>query len=152
MVNEAVAAQSDHAVEILKDELTRSKIPFTDISKPDDNHPEKVVVKGVPSDFSSRLSNIAQDRLPEYDAVGTADNTWILTMKPTQVEDLKSGTVDKPIEAIRRRVDALGVSEPVIQRNGMGNDQILVQLPGVDDLGRVRAIIQSTARLELREA
>jgi preprotein translocase subunit SecD len=59
--------------------------------------------------------------------------------------------VDQSIEAIRNRVDSLGVSEPVIQRNGMGNDQILVQLPGVDDPGRVKEIIQSTARLELRQ-
>src|SRR5262249_17038113 len=87
-----------------------------------------------------------------YDIVGGADNSWILTMKPTQVEDLKSRTVDKSIEAIRRRVDALNLTEPVIQRNGMGNNQILVQLPGVDDMGRVRDLISTTARLELRES
>src|SRR5262249_25505888 len=141
MVNEAVAAQSDHAVELLKDELGKSKISYSDVSKPDpDNHPEKLVVKGGSPDAASRLRTIAQDNLPEYDIVGGPDNTWILTMKPTQVEDLKSRTVDKSIEAIRRRVDALGVSEPQIQRNGMGNDQILVQLPGVDDPGRVKEI------------
>jgi preprotein translocase subunit SecD len=49
-------------------------------------------------------------------------------------------------------VDSLGVSEPLIQKNGLGENQILVQLPGVDDPGRVKEIIQSTARLELREA
>src|SRR5262249_21621100 len=44
-------------------------------------------------------------------------------------------------------------SEPQIQRNGLGGEnQILVQLPGVDDPGRVKDIIQSTARLELRES
>jgi preprotein translocase subunit SecD len=153
MVNEAVGAQSDHAVETLRDELSKAKIPFTDISKPEpDNHPEKVVVKGVSSDFSSQIRNITSDHLPEYDIVGGADNSWILTMKPTQVEDLKSRTVDKSIEAIRRRVDALNLTEPVIQRNGMGNNQILVQLPGVDDMGRVRDLISTTARLELRES
>src|SRR5260370_18124431 len=72
-------------------------------------------------------------------------------MKPAAINDLKTRTVDQSIEAIRNRVDSLGVSEPVIQRNGMGNDQILVQLPGVDDPRRVKEIIQSTARLELRQ-
>jgi len=65
--------------------------------------------------------------------------------------DLKTRTVEQSIEAIRNRVDQLGVSEPQIQENGMGNNQILVQLPGIDDVGRVKDIIQSTARLELRQ-
>ena len=43
----------------------------------------------------------------------------------------------------------LGVSEPVIQEYGLGDNQILVELPGIDDLDRVKSIIQSTARLEI---
>jgi preprotein translocase subunit SecD len=46
-------------------------------------------------------------------------------------------------------VDTLGVSEPVIQAYGLGKNQILVELPGIDDLDRVMYIIQSTARLEI---
>ena len=87
----------------------------------------------------------------DYDLLGGAENTWSLTLKPTAVNDLKTRTVEQSIEAIRTRVDSLGVSEPVIQQNGMGNNQILVQLPDVDDPGRVKDIIQSTARLELRQ-
>ena len=89
--------------------------------------------------------------LRDYDLLGGAENSWSLTMKPTAVNDLKTRTVEQSIEAIRTRVDSLGVSEPVIQQNGMGNNQILVQLPDVDDPGRVKDIIQSTARLELRQ-
>ena len=43
----------------------------------------------------------------------------------------------------------LGVSEPVIQEYGLGDNQILVELPGISDLDRVKTIIQSTARLEI---
>jgi preprotein translocase subunit SecD len=154
MVNEAISSQSDHTIELLKDELGKARIAYTDISKPDvDNHPERIVIQGVSNDDSGKLRGIWQDRLQqEYDLTGGGGGSWTLTMKPSQVQDLKTRTVDKSIEAIRRRVDSLGVSEPVIQRNGMGNDQILVELPGVDDPGRVKEIIQSTARLELRES
>jgi preprotein translocase subunit SecD len=154
MVNEAISSQSDHTIELLKDELGKARIAYTDISKPDaDNHPERIVIQGVSNDDSGKLRGIWQDRLQqEDDLTGGGGGSWTLTMKPSQVQDLKTRTVDKSIEAIRRRVDALGVSEPVIQRNGMGNDQILVELPGVDDPGRVKEIIQSTARLELRES
>src|SRR5215471_1163140 len=153
MVNEAISAQTDSAIETLKTELGKAHINFAAITKPDpDNHPERIVVQGVSNDDTTKLREIAQDRFQDYDLVGGTGGAWSLTMKPTQVQDLKVRTVDKSIEAIRRRVDSLGVSEPVIQRNGMGNDQILVELPGVDDPGRVKEIIQSTARLELRES
>ncbi len=152
MVNDAVNAETDHAIELLKDELSKAKVAYADVSKPDAaNNPERVVIKGVPLDASSQLRSIVSDKLKEYDLVGGADNTWALAMKPSVVNDLKTRTVEQSIEAIRNRVDQLGVSEPQIQENGMGNNQILVQLPGVDDPGRVKDIIQSTARLELRQ-
>jgi preprotein translocase subunit SecD len=152
-VNEAVSAETDRVIETLKDELNKAHITYTDISKPDPNKPEQIVIKGVPLDSSSGVRTIVGDKLAEYTLTTGADNTQIITMKPDVLSKLKSDTVDKSIESIRQRVDALGVSEPLIQRNGMGGEnQILVQLPGVDDPGRVKEIIQSTARLELRES
>jgi len=151
MVNDAVGAQSDHAVELLKDELQKAKIPFADIGKVD-SQPEKVVIKGVPLDSGSTVRTTVTDRLPDYEVAAGPENSWILTMKPQVLADLKDRTLEQSIEAIRQRVDSLGVSEPLIQKNGLGDNQILVQLPGVDDPGRVKEIIQSTARLELREA
>jgi preprotein translocase subunit SecD len=152
MVNDAVGAQSDHAIEVLRDELQKAKVTYADIAK-QDNQPEKIVIKGVTSpDASSTVRGIVTDHLTDYDVVGGADSSWILTMKPQVLTDLKDRTLDLSIEAIRNRVDSLGVSEPVIQKNGLGDNQILVQLPGVDDPGRVKEILQSTARLELREA
>jgi len=151
MVNEAVGAESDHAIEVLKDELQKRHIVVADVTKPDPDRPERILVQGAPPDAAADVRSIVSDHLQEYDIIGGANNTWNLTMKPSVLNDLKTRTVDQSIEAIRTRVDALGVSEPVIQKNGMGNDQILVQLPGVDDPGRVKEIIQSTARLELRQ-
>ena len=131
--------------------MQKAKVNYSDVGKLD-NQPEKIVIKGVPLDASSTFRGILSDRLPEYDVAACPDNRWILTMKPQQLADLKDRTLDQSIEAIRTRVDSLGVSEPLIEKNGLGDDQILVQFPGVDDPGRVKEIIQSTARLELREA
>src|ERR1043165_6755029 len=151
MVNDAVGGQSVHANEIMKDELQKAKVTYADIAKVD-NQPEKIVIKGAPLDASSTVRGIVSDRLPEYDVTSGSENSWVLTMKPQMLTDLKHRTLEQSIEAIRQRVDSLGVSEPLIQKNGLGDNQILVQLPGVDDPGRVKEIIQSTARLELREA
>ena len=152
-VNDAVNADSDRAIERLKDDLRTRKISFTDVNKPDPvNSPDKIVIKGVPPEATSDLRNLISDRLPEYDATSGAENSWVLTMKPQQLTDLKNRAVQQAIETIRNRVDKLGVSEPVIQEHGLGDYQILVQLPGVDDPARVKEIMQSTAMLEIRQA
>ncbi len=70
-------------------------------------------------------------------------------MKQAAIRDLETRTLDTSIETIRERVDKLGVTEPVIQKYGLGENQILVELPGVDDPARVEEIIQSTAKLEI---
>jgi preprotein translocase subunit SecD len=73
-------------------------------------------------------------------------------MKPSIVKDTKAKAQQQAIETIRNRIDLLGVNEPVIQEHGLGDYQILVQLPGVDDPARVKEIMQSTAMLEIRQA
>ncbi|HLY99219.1 MAG TPA: protein translocase subunit SecD [Candidatus Angelobacter sp.] len=151
-VNEAVSSDSDHAAEVLREQLQKKNVSFTDISKPDSvNHPETIIVKGLTADAGQQLRTIAQDFLPDYEASRAGEGEWNVTMKPTRQASLKQETLTKSIEAIRTRVDSLGVSEPVIQENGLGNYQILVQLPGVDDPERVKDIIKSTARLELHQ-
>ena len=73
-------------------------------------------------------------------------------MKPSIVRDTKSHAVTQSIEIIRSRIDTLGVSEPVIEEHGLGENQILVQLPGVDDPSRVKDIITKTGMLEIKQA
>ncbi|HET7441110.1 MAG TPA: protein translocase subunit SecD [Terriglobales bacterium] len=152
-VNDAVNVDSDNAVERLKQELRTRKINYTEITKPDPaNAPDRIVIKGVPPESSSDLRSIVNDRLPEYNLNSGAENSWTVSMKPQTLASLKNQAVTQAIETIRNRIDQLGVSEPVIQEHGLGQYQILVQLPGVDDPARVKEIMQSTAMLEIRQA
>lgn len=152
-VNDAVNADSDRAVERLKDRLRARKINGADVTKPDPaNHPDQIVITGVPPENSSDLRAIVTDQLPEYNLASGTSNTWTMTMKPPQLADLKNRAVQQAIETIRNRIDKLGISEPIIQEHGLGQYQILVELPGVDDPARVKEIMQSTAMLEIRQA
>ena len=151
MVNDAVNADSDQVVERLKSELRTANINYAEISKPDTNNPDRIVIKGVPVDATSTLRSIAQDRFQEYDLTSQGDS-FQLAMKPQRLTALKKSAVEQAIETIRNRIDQLGVSEPVIQEHGLGDYQILVQLPGVDDPARVKDIMQSTAMLDIRQA
>ena len=152
-VNDAVKSDAERAMERLKDEMRNRKIAYTDVNQPDpDKNPDRIVIKGVPPEGTSELRSLINDRLPEYDATSGTENSWVLSMKQQQLTDLKSRAVSQAIETIRNRVDKLGVSEPVIQEHGLGDYQILVQLPGVDDPARVKEIMMSTAMLEIRQA
>jgi protein-export membrane protein SecD len=64
-------------------------------------------------------------------------------------ENIDSGVLDETVEIIRNRVDSLGAQEPDIARSG--TDNIIVQLPGIDDPERALEIIGKTAQLRFRE-
>ena len=58
---------------------------------------------------------------------------------------LKNSSLDQAIEIVRRRVDEVGTNEPNILKRG--NDRILVELPGLDDPGRIKSLLGKTANL-----
>jgi preprotein translocase subunit SecD len=152
-VNDAVNVVAQNAMEVVKDQLGKRKIAYADINQPDQqNNPDHIVLKGMLPSARADLLSIVQDRLPEYDVTGGPDNSWNLSMKPSLLADLKNKAVTQAIETIRNRVDALGVSEPTIEEHGLGEYQILMQLPGIDDSGRVKDLVQSTAMLEIKQS
>ncbi|MFZ3264028.1 MAG: protein translocase subunit SecD [Terriglobales bacterium] len=152
-VNDAVNVDSDNAIARLKEDMRTRKINYAELTKPDPvNHPETILVKGVPPEQAGDFKSIVTERLPDYDASSGTENSWTVSMKAQSLADLKNRAVSQAIETIRNRIDALGVNEPVIQEHGLGQYQILVQLPGVDDPARVKQIMQSTAMLEIKQS
>src|SRR5579863_1314214 len=152
-VNDAVNVDAQNAIQVLKEQLGKRKIDYSEISQSDpQNNPDRIVVKGIPAAARNDLLSIVRDFLPEYDITGGAQDTWNMSMKPTNLADTKKRAVAQAIETIRKRVDALGVSEPTIAEHGLGQYQILMQLPGVDDPGRVKDLVQSTAMLEIKQS
>lgn len=68
-----------------------------------------------------------------------------LTMNAQEIFRLKRSIVDQSISIIERRVDQVGTTEPEV--TSQGTDRIVVQLPGLDDPERVKALINKTAKL-----
>jgi preprotein translocase subunit SecD len=71
-----------------------------------------------------------------------------LSLKPAALKQTIDDGVKQNISTLSKRVNELGVAEPVIQQQGP--DRIVVQLPGVQDVARARAVIGRTATLEVR--
>ena len=72
----------------------------------------------------------------------------VATLRPEEMRETVSNAVQQNISTLSKRVNELGVAEPVIQRQGA--DRIVVQLPGVQDVTRAKDIIGRTATLEVR--
>ena len=147
---EAVASTTDRDVVRVKSALATAGLPGVTVGKTDSAHPNTIVISGIPAgkggDVRSALSG---NEYGVYDVTSNGNGTAALTMKQASVRDLETRTVDTSIETIRERIDKLGVTEPVIQRYGLGDNEILVELPGVENLDRVEEIIQSTAKLAI---
>ena len=152
-VNDAVNAETDQTVERLKDALKKKNIVYGDILKVDPvTAPQTVTLRGMDVGAGGDLRSLVADQFGDYDLASGAEYAWNVSLKPGVLDTIKRRAVEQAVETIRNRIDQLGVSEPVIQEHGLGEHQILVQLPGVDDPARVKEVMQSTAMLEIRQA
>jgi preprotein translocase subunit SecD len=150
-VEEAVAATVESDAARIQSQLQQAGIAVGSVM-PDPAHPQAILLQGAPLDRVGDIRTTLDNRYgAQYEIASASGGSWTLTMKAQAVKDLDQRTLEQAIEVIRTRIDSLGVSEPVIQEYNLGSNQILVELPGVDDLARVHDIIQSTARLEIHE-
>ena len=150
MVEEAVSAETDNAVGRVQADLQQGGFAAGSVLKPDPKQPQLIQIQGTPAAKSSDVRSLLDSKYgAQYTVASAANNTWTLTMKQTEVQSIEQHALQQAIDTIQTRINNLGVTEPTIQEYNLGTNQILVELPGVDDLSRVRDIIQSTARLEI---
>jgi preprotein translocase subunit SecD len=152
MVEEAVNSSTDNDVQRIQASLKTAGAAGATVVKPNPDQPEVIHINNIPPDKIGAVRDaLSTSYSNDYDIASGADNSYTLTLKPSAANLLRTRAVQQAIETIRERVDRLGVSEPVIEEYGLGANQILVELPGIDDPGRVKDIIQSTARLEIHQ-
>ena len=141
--DDALKVETDTTVERLRDTLTRAGVAF---SRLEATSPTEFRADGITDDAAFRTQ--AADAETVYDR-SSETGGYSYRIKPNVANQLRDETVSQALETIERRVNELGVAEPIVARYG-ARDQILVQLPGVSDVRRAKEIIRSTARLELR--
>jgi len=150
-VLEAVNADTDNTVARIQQDLKAANLNFSQVYKPDPAKPTVIRVEGTQLAKAGDVSSLLETKYSnEYEvATGDNDSSFTLTMKPMVETALEKKTDQQAIEALRDRVDALGVSEPQIQEYGLGDNQILVDLPGVENEAQIAAILLGTNRLEI---
>ena len=76
------------------------------------------------------------------------ENIFIVNYSKQGIVEIKTSSQDQALEIVRRRIDEIGTNEPNILK--LGNDRILVELPGLDDPMRIKSLLGKTANLTFR--
>ncbi|WP_034999290.1 protein translocase subunit SecD [Beijerinckia mobilis] len=94
------------------------------------------------------INLLGGNRAAAFDIVNKDDGLIQLIVTEAAINDRIHRAVDQSIEVLRRRVDALGTTEPTLQRQG--NNRIVVEVPGLQDTSKLKEILGTTAKLEFR--
>ncbi len=113
--------------------------------------PVRFRLTGLPADQDALLPDILEQSMPYWTWRRSGEEV-IFDRRADEVNNIREQAINQALQTIRNRVDEFGVAEPVIQRQGLGSNRIVVQLPGVDDPERVKNLIKNTAFLEFRLA
>ena len=143
-VHEALRLEVDQAMNSLRSQATIQKLPAPVMRRVNDTTFIATMPPGV---GTGDYEKIGADFLPSFETTRAGDGLQF-RLKPAAAAQLQRDTVEQAVQAIDRRVNALGVAEPVIVPEGQ--DRIDIQLPGVDDPARVKDIIKTTAQLQFR--
>ncbi len=144
-VNEALRLEVDQSMETLKTQATKNNLPMPAVRRTNDTTFTANLPAGV---STAEYERLGKDYLGAFDVTRSTTGGLVFQMKSSSIAQIRRDTVAQAVETIDNRVNALGVTEPIIAPQG--EDRIVIQLPGVDDPARVKDIIKTTAQLQFR--
>ncbi len=146
----ALKVETETNAEQLKEALT-SATPSITVGAVRATSNTAFQVDGVPPASEQQFRQIALQMVgATFDRDPGVEGSSTFRMKPNIERDLRTEAVRQAIQTIERRVNELGVSEPVVAAYGTAGDQIVIQLPGVQDIAHAKSVIRNTAMLEIK--
>jgi preprotein translocase subunit SecD len=145
--DDAVKAEIDLSLERIRAALGEKGLAPGEISS---SAAGGAVLSGIDPARAGEAREIIRTQFPQFQVSTESPGRLRLQLRPDQGSATRDAAVRQALETIRTRVDRFGVAEPTIQRQGIGPraERILIQLPGVEDPGRVKDLIGSPAFLE----
>ncbi len=136
-------------VDGIRSDLRKANIGYTDLGI--QGHAVKLKLRDVGSIETARplLEGVTRGVGDQaMDLQIDSDGSVTASYGTAAIADIAQKAIAQSIEIVRRRIDESGTREPLIQRQG--TDRILVQLPGIQDPERVKALIGKTAKMTFR--
>ncbi|MBW1964545.1 MAG: protein translocase subunit SecD [Deltaproteobacteria bacterium] len=148
-VDQAVKNSADLAATDLKESLGRRQITLVRRQSP---NPDEILFFLPNKDAVGRVKAVLEDEFVSLELVKVTEEgkfpSLTLRLSPKEEKFIRENSVDQSLEIIRNRIDQFGVTEPVIVRQG--KEEIVVQLPGIQDPERALKLIGQTAQLEFK--
>jgi len=146
---EAVKNRTDRIAQEIKGGLKEEKIRYRSVDSTDDAH-ISVAISGEKNinDFDAYMKREYPDLVESDRSVSDDTLTLLVGLSDDDAQEIRAMAVEQALETVRNRIDQFGVSEPLIQRQG--DEDIIVQLPGVKDAKRARDLIGQQAMLEFK--
>ena len=110
-------------------------------------NPAGIGIRATAPADADKLSGLMARTMPEFD-VKPADTGLQAVLRPAEIKLLNDSAIEQNIGTLRNRINQLGVSEPIITRQGAS--RIVVELPGVQDTAQAKDVLGATATLEYR--
>ncbi|MEK6286399.1 MAG: protein translocase subunit SecD [Acidobacteriota bacterium] len=146
--DEVIRKVTQRNAEVAAVKLQEKNLPFTTVNG---DTPGKVAVE-VPD--STKNSDIVRELENDFGldwSISEKGNSVIASLSETKQNELREKATEQAKAIIENRVNAFGVTEPTIQRQGgEGTYQIVIQMPGVDDPERVKNTLNADSNLELK--
>jgi preprotein translocase subunit SecD len=143
----AVAQARERYSNDIRTLLRKEKVRYQSVGTESGN----IVVKFLDTEGRDRANGLIREEMRNLQLTAEGEGATATLSAAIPAADLKqiqTFAVEQNITTLRNRVNALGVAEPIIQRQGEG--RIVVQLPGAQDPGRLKEILGATATLEYR--
>jgi preprotein translocase subunit SecD len=147
-LDDAVKTQLRRRADDIKRELKDNKLDLGGIAQDANGNP---IVKLKSGDERSAFLDLMSKSFPDLMVASVPDESgpaYSIAFRPRDLQQIRSNAMDQALETIRNRIDQLGVRETTVQKEG--EDEILVQLPGIQDPERAKELIGKTAVLEFK--
>jgi preprotein translocase subunit SecD len=143
----ALTARYDSLAADVRSVLRDQDIPGASV----DRTGQAVTASFQNADSRDKALSILRTRLPDLQFIDQNDGgkpELVGTLSQASITRVQESALSQNINTLHNRINELGVAEPVIQQQG--NDRIVVQLPGVQDVAKAKELLGRTATLEIR--
>jgi preprotein translocase subunit SecD len=144
----AIEKRSEGFLDEIRGVLRENQIAYESVSRT----PAGIKILLRRAEDLNRAHNQIASSAPELALAddSAAPTVIVATLPDTLVKKIADDAIEQNMTTLRNRINALGVAEPVIQRQGSG--RIVVQMPGLQDTAEAKKLIGATATLEYRAA
>jgi preprotein translocase subunit SecD len=145
-VDSVITKREKSDVRSISDTLRTGDFRYSNISSTNNG---SILIQFRDTDTRNAAQSALQKNYPDYlvSSLNQSGNIYLsMSLSPAGLSALRDYTMSQTMTVLRNRIDALGVAEPIITRQGL--DRVVVELPGVQDMALAKQMLGSTATLE----